>query len=264
MMVSKLKILVLSVALFATGVSQAEMIFFDSSFTTADGFTDGGIGTGGSNPDTIIGQGGFLVSDSSGVGTLTGGSNGSFQRALFGWNQGLDASGVNSAIEVRVSVTGLVFNATGRNVARFGLSDVNDGNPLGSSSLAGGVRFARRGSDSSIFLDTDVNDGSFDFDINTGFIVGEQFDYEQRWLALGGGAFNIDHYINGSNLGTTLNVTPTFGGSQVTGFIQDSGNAGVYSMDSLRLSTFSAVPEPSSLGLFAIGIAAFAGRRKRR
>ena len=168
MIVSSLRFIALFAALIATSAVHAEQVFFDSSFTTAEGFADGQITQFGSNPQTIIGQGGFQISDAAGTGILNGGSN--FQRALFGWNAGMDENFVNNtATEIRVSVTGLVFNPTGRKVANFGLSNVDGGNPTGGSKLAGGVQFAMRASDGAIFLDTEVNDGTFDYEINFEF-----------------------------------------------------------------------------------------------
>lgn len=262
-MVSSLRFALLMVAALAASVSQADDIFFDSSFTTGEGYSDGSLPD---NSADLISQPGFSISDAAGSGTLNGGP--SFQRALFGVvGTTMDKDYLNNtANEVRVSVFGLVFNPTNQNVARFGLSDFDVSNPTGGSQLAAGVRFAYRASDSNLFLDRSLSGFPINFDVNTGVVAGETFDYEQRFKALGGGIFDIEHYINGSLLTTSSNITPnfSFSGSKVTGMIQGQGAAGAYSMDGLRLSGFSNVPEPSSLGLFAVGIAAFAGRRRRR
>ena len=251
----------LLLALGATTAAKADIIVFDSSFTNPD-FVDGGIGFGGSNPDTIIGQNGFQISDSSGAGILDGGSG--FNRALFGWTPSDDFNEdfVNnfSSGEIVVKATGLIFNPTGANVGVFGLSNVDAANPLGNSSLAAGVQFTW--DNTNLYLDRNT-DFAASFDVNTGIVSGEKFDYTQRYSPLGGGLFDIKHYINGNLLTTTLGVTPNFDKSslEVTGFLQDRGDAGVYSVDGLHLS---AVPEPTSLGLLTCGLAGYALHRRRQ
>ena len=234
---------------------------FDSSFTNPD-FVDGSIGFGGANPDSIIGQGGFTISDSAGVGILNGAT--SFQRALFGWNpsDSFDQALVNSLAAgdtIEISATNLVFNPTGTNVGVFGLSNYDDGNILGGSLIAAGVQFVWSGT--SLFLDRNTN-FTGNQDVDTGLGSGESFDYLQRYISNGDGSYEIEHYINGGLLTTSTGITPTFTFAtttfETTGFIQDQGGAGAWSVDSLSLSfQVTTIPEPSAallIGLATAGI----------
>lgn len=114
-------------------------VIFDSDFTAAEGWADGGIGWGTPNPDTVLGQGGFTLSGTAGTGILNGPSG--WQRALFGW-PGPDETEITSlpaGSTVDIRAAGLTIHAlTGanRNLLVFGLADVDDANILGGTGHA--------------------------------------------------------------------------------------------------------------------------------
>lgn len=235
MFVPTLRLTVFLFVLFATTIAQAQVVFFDSSFKNPD-FVDSGIGFGGENPDTIIGQAAFQITDASGIGILNGGNN--FQRALFGWKpaDAFDEDFINSTNdEIVVSALGLEFNPNGKNVGLFGLSNVDADNPLGGSKVAAGVQFTWDGT--HLYLDRNI-DFKPNLDVKTEIGAGVRFDYTQRFSPKGGGKFDIKHYINGKLAATSEDVTPNFdkSSSEVTGYIQDCGEAGKYSVDALKLS----------------------------
>lgn len=258
-----------AVALLAATTHAA--VIFNSSFTEAEGFVNGGIGFGPANPDSIVGQGTFSI-DASGVGTLNDGGT-AFTRALFGLTFGVVpdpfdeavVNGLAAGSVIEVEAKGLSFAVVPgggtRNVGVFGLSNIDGGNVLGGSSLAAGVQFASDGQ--TIWLDPDPS-FSPSLGINTGVANGTQFDYLQRFVALGGGSFDIEHIVNGSNIGVTAGVTPDFSKSSTdtAGHFQDFGQAGATSVDALRLEVIP-IPEPASFVLLGVaGIAAFAQRRR--
>ncbi|MEN1677997.1 MAG: PEP-CTERM sorting domain-containing protein [Planctomycetota bacterium] len=232
---------------------------FDSSFRAPE-FSDGQILFAGVNPDTLIGQSGFQISDSAGAGILNGGSG--FQRALFGWDptDSFDEAFVlSNTLPIEVAATDLVFTPTGTNVGVFGLSNVDGGNILGNTSNAGGVQFTWDGS--TIHIDRNTN-FTPNLDVDTGIASGEAFDYMLRFLPQGGGVFDIEHFVNGSLLATAAGVTPDVSksGTEVTGFIQDFGGAGTWSVDALSLSV---VPEPTAIALLLASSPLVAARRRR-
>lgn len=259
------------VAVMAAG-SQAAVIF-QNSFTDAEGFVNGGIGFGPANPDSIVGQGPYTV-DTAGTGTLNNSSN-AFVRALFGLTFGHDAmnpdpldeasvNALNPGDVIEVEAIGLTLSpaagAGTRNIGVFGLSNMDGGNLLGGSSLAAGVQFTSDGS--TIFLDRNTNFGA-SLDVDTGVATGTAIDYLARFVALGGGMFDIEHHVNGSQLTLTAGVTPDFSKSSTdtAGHIQDFGQAGSIVIDALRLEVIP-VPEPASIVLLGLaGIAVLTQRR---
>lgn len=257
-------------AVTVLAASSHAAVIFNSTFTGADGFADGGIGFGAPNPDSIVGQGPYQV-DTSGTGTLN--SNGtSFVRALFGLTFGVVpdpfdeavVNGLNAGDVIEVEATGLNFAVTAggspRNLGVFGLSNMDGGNLLGGSSLGAGVQFTSDGS--TIWLDRNPNFGA-SLDVDTGVANGTSFDYLARFVALGGGTFDIEHVVNGSQIATTAGVTPDFSKSSTdaAGHIQDFGQAGAMSVDALRLEVIP-VPEPSSLVLLGLAGAAILAQRR--
>ena len=248
-----------------TNRSSADVVsVFDSSFTNPE-FVDGSIAFGGANPDSIIGQGGFSISDSAGAGILVGA--GGFQRALFGWNPSdtFDQALVTSLVAgstIEMTASNLMFAPTAANVGVLGLSNVDGGNILGNSSNAGGVQFTWDGT--NIFIDRNTN-FTPNFDVNTGVISGEAFNYAQVWTANGDGSFEIDHFINGTLLTTSTNQTPNFdkSGTETTGLIQDFGGAGSWSVDGLSLA-YEAIPEPATGSLLALASLGLVALRRRK
>lgn len=233
---------------------------FDTDFTVADGYADGTIGFGPDNPDEIVGQGTYMV-DASGTGTLS--STGvSFTRAVFGLSFGhspgnpdpFSQATINSLVAgdtIEIEATGMSWTVNGgsagapANVGVFGLSNIDASNILGGSQLGAGVQFTSDGT--NLFLDTNTNfSPSLEFD--TGVANGTPFDYLQRYIALGGGAFDIEHIINGLLVTTSTNVTPVNdqGSDDAAGHIQDFGAAGTHSVDALRITVTATVASPVS------------------
>lgn len=256
------------IAFECSPVLSAEVIVFDSSFRTADGFVDGDIGFVGPNPNTIVGQGGFAVVDSGSNGTLAW-TGSAFQRALFGWppDAGLteaDILGFAAGSKIEVTATGLTFNPTGSNLGVIGISNVDDTNILGGSSLAMGVQFTSNGT--NIFLDRNTAFTATN-EVDTGIGNGTSFDYRQVITATGSGVYDIEHFINGSLLTTSVGVSPEFGksGTATAGHIQDFGQAGAITVDGLSLSyDVVAVPEPSSFAALLIFSASAIRLRQRK
>lgn len=255
-------------AILGSQSTEADVTVFDSSFTNADGFTDGGINFGGANPDTIVGQAGFTLTDTAGAGILDG-NTGSFNRMFFGWDlsDGFNQtfiSGLQAGESIELAAFGLTFNPTAgfnANLGIFGLSDTDGANILGNSILGSGVQFTYDGS--TIFLDRNPNFIA-SLDVNTNIASGEAFDYRQVMIANGDGTFDLEHLVNGSLLATTLGVTPgnVNNSGEDVGFLQDYGFAGGLTVDRLRLS-FSVVPEPSGLAILSALAIGCAVRRRR-
>ena len=249
-------------------------VIFDSDFTQAEGFVDGDIGFVGSNPDSIVGQATFSIADSAGAGFLA--STGvSFTRALFGFQFGVVpdpfsvvvVSNLSAGDVIEVEATGLTFNPTGANVGPFGLSNINPGNILGGTSIAGGVQFTYDSSSDDLRLDTNIDfSASPGDDVSTGVGSGESFNYLQRFVATGSGTFDIEHLVNGALVLTDSGVTLNLGNgsADITGYLQDFGQAGATTVDGLRLELVFAVPEPSAAVVLCVcGVCAMTRRRKR-
>lgn len=248
---------------------------YDSSFTSTEGYADGGIPFGVPNPDTIVGQGAFSVSDSAGLGTLNGATG--FQRALFGWDgtDGFTVALVNSLTvgsTISVQALGLtipaVANPSGNNnVLVLGLSNVNDGNILGGSGMAGGGRIQVNSSGDIYVNTTSTFNPSLGVGADTGINVGATFDLEVLYTAEGGGLFTIEHKVGGTTLLTEVNRTFNFGNgsAETAGHIQDQGGAVAspnnYTVDRLVLN-YNAIPEPS-VGLFSLSFLGLLLHRRR-
>ena len=213
---------------------------YQTDFTAAEGFSNGDIGFGGSNPDAIVGQGGYSV-DTSGTGTLNANTTG-FNRAIFGLTFGdpdpfdrtlVQNLGAGDVIELEAR--GMVWNSIGTNLGVFGLADVNADNILGSSNLAIGVQFTTDGA--SVWLDTDTSFAA-NLEVDTGIALGTPFDYLQRLVANGDGTFDIEHRVDGALLATTTSVAPVFDdpGNDTGGFWQDFGQASARSVDGLSVT----------------------------
>lgn len=245
----------------------ASITVFNSSFTAGEGFSDGSIGFGAPNPDTIIGPGVFTVTDSAGTGTLSTPGN-SFGRALFGWT-GVDEStitGLQAGSTITVAASNLTIQAaagSNRNLMILGLSNVDSGNILGNTS---GTRHGHLVADSAgnIYAQNDnfaVNIGAA---VDTNFNVGEAFNYTVLYTALGGGLFNVEQQVNGSTVFTLPNVSLDFSksGPDTTGIIQDFGGATGITMDALSFS-YDPVPEPSTSALLLCLLPTALLRRRR-
>lgn len=241
-------------------------VIFDADFTQAEGWSDGGLGWGAPNPDTAIAQGGFTLSDTAGAGILNGPSG--WQRALFGW-PGPDETYITSlpaGSTVSVVAAGLTINAlTGanRNLLVFGLADVDSANILGGTGHALGGHLVADDV-GNIYVQSD----SFNIDlanaVDTGFDLGQTFDYAVRYTSLGGGNFQVEQLVNDTVVMTEPSRTFNFGKSGTTApaRIQDWGGLQSYTVDRITY-TVTPVPEPSSYALVLLGAAAFFARRRR-
>ncbi|MEM0964982.1 MAG: PEP-CTERM sorting domain-containing protein [Verrucomicrobiota bacterium] len=261
MKTSALKFLL--IATLATSLSAQTVTLFDTSFTASDGWFDGGINFGGDNPDSLIGQGGMSLSDTATTGILNGAS--SFNRALFGWNSGFSEAEVlalDIGSTISVAATGVTISAGGNNNFVLGLSNVDDGNILGNSSMADGGHLTSDGT--NIF----AQNSNFSVDtagrIDTGVDVGETFNYEVRFTATAAEIFTVEQIINGnlifSETGQSFNFSNS--GTQAVGHFQDFGG-GAATIDALSFS-YTAVPEPNQFALLfgVLGIG-FAVTRRR-
>lgn len=238
-----------------------ETVFsYDVDFVAGEGFMNGTIGFGPDNPDSIVGQGSFMV-DVSGTGTLNG-TGTSFTRALFGLTFGHDAgnpdpfdqSVINGLVEgdsIEIEATGMSWSVVGgspgspANVGVFGLSNMDAGNLLGGSGIGAGVQFTSDGT--NLFLDTNTNFAP-SLEIDTGITNGTPFDYLQRYVAQGGGVFDIEHHINGVLLATSTDITPVNdkGSTDAAGHLQDFGAGGTHSVDALRIEVVATTMSSSS------------------
>lgn len=240
-----------SAILACLAVQVNAQVIFSSDFTAEDGFDNGTIGfgfpPGDPNPDSIVGQGPWEV-DISGTGRLVNTSGTAFVRAIFGLTFGhtpefpdpFDQSTVAALVAgdaIEIEATGMNWPGAGPNLGVFGLARINGTNILGGSNMAAGVQFTSDGT--NVFIDTNT-DFTPNLELDTGVLLGADFDYLLRYVAKGVGVFDIEHHLNGSLFTTVLDVTPDFmpvdfESDDTGGFIQDFGAAGQHSVDSLRL-----------------------------
>ncbi|MBB6428711.1 PEP-CTERM sorting domain-containing protein [Algisphaera agarilytica] len=256
-----------AVALGVLASSASGSVLFETSFTAAEGFVDGGVGFGPDNPDTVIGQGPYSVVDSAGVGTLSSDSNG-FVRALLGrtaaGNQ-TDVTSLGAGEQVVIEYIGLVVganSASGNNIGVVGLANEDAGNILGGSSLAIGAQLVGNGGNGNVWIDPNTN-FTPSAGADTGVAFGTAFDLTITLTSDGLGAFDVETSVNGgATLTTQSGVTPDFSksGTLLSGHLQDFGGANGIRLDGFRLSTV--IPEPASLTLLGLGSLAMLSRRR--
>ncbi len=242
------KVLLVSLVASASG-----QVIFDSDFTAADGFANGtidlGLPPGDPNPDSIVGESGYVV-DSAGTGTLTNTDGSAFQRAVFGLTfdhtaedpDPFDQAIVNDMVLgdfLEIEARGMQWpgNGTDANLGVFGLARINGNDIVGQSNLAAGVQFTT--DLTNVFIDTDTTTPA-NLEIDTGIPLGTEFDYRLRYVAKGGAVFDIEHYLNDEFITMASDVAidfmpAEFNSSDTGGFIQDFGGAGAHSVDALRL-----------------------------
>ena len=272
--------MIASLAILPATLSPAAISVFDSSFTDGEGFTDGSVGFGAPNPDTLVGQGGFSISDSvsgtGGVGLLNGATG--FQRALFGFT-GADSfnvalvNGLQEGSTITVGAHGLTLPAVGNpagtsNVLVLGLSNINDGNILGGSGLALGGRLQANSSGDIFVNTTSTFNPSLGAGADSGLNVGgSSFDWELVFTAEAGGTFTVEHKINGATLLTEVNRSFNFsnGSAETAGHLQDQGGAAGapnnYTIDRLSLE-YDIIPEPATAVLALAGLLGVMRRRR--
>ncbi|MEO0796735.1 MAG: PEP-CTERM sorting domain-containing protein [Verrucomicrobiota bacterium] len=255
-MKAKLTAVLIATALpFAASHGQT---FFDSSFTAAQGYTDGNL----AGQDGAEAQAAYTISDTAGVGLLNGGTAG-FQRALLGLNGGLTkatVSGLGAGATIRVSAFDLVVNGTSTNansnIFTLGLANTaTDGSNAGSAGQAGGGQLVADLTNNLFLAPSTFNAAGA---VDAGVDLGETFDYEILYTAEGAGTFQIDQLVNGSILFTQTGQSLNFGnpGLGTSWFIQGvpaDGDAYTFQMDAANLTVV--VPEPSTYALIAGGAA---------
>lgn len=257
----------LAASLLSSAASAATI--FDTSITAADGYSDGPLAAfvTPSHPG-ILGQGTFSVFDSAGSGFLAVTNGTAFTRALFGVDNADtfdEAFLTNLPTGESITVEALGINyidPQGSNVGVFGLSNINDGNPAGGSSLAIGVQLTWDGT--NLLLDTDTGfpaNGT----VNTGIGANTAFDLSVTITATAPGVYDVTTAVNGSDLVTATGVAANLGNSStdLAGHVQDFGGAGAYAIDGLRITTtVEAIPEPTSLAALGFGTLIVASRRR--
>lgn len=240
-------------------------VIFDSSFTTGEGYEDGGVFFNPGNPE-LAGAGVFSITDAAGIGLLNNGNGTSFGRTLFGLDGG-DSFDEDTLVNlpagesIVVEAFGVTISTpTGSNLGVFGLSNINSGDIVGGSSLSIGAQLVHSNGD--ILIDPDTGfaanvAGATD----TGVNVGETFDLRVTITATGSGTYDVTTAVNNVDIVTALGVSAAVDNSStdLSGHIQDFGNAGPYTVDRLRIETV--VPEPASVALMGLGLLAVMRRR---